>query len=79
LFGGTVTKPHPSKLFYVPQKPYLALGTFRDQVIYPDTKGQALAKGFTDQKLLELLSVVHLEYLISREGGWDSVQDLADV
>ncbi|KAG0366174.1 ABC transporter transmembrane region 2-domain-containing protein [Gamsiella multidivaricata] len=79
LFGGTVTKPHPSKLFYVPQKPYLALGTFRDQVIYPDTKQQALAKGFTDKKLLELLSIVHLGYLIDREGGWDSVQDWADV
>ncbi|KAG0287033.1 ATP-binding cassette sub- D member 3 [Linnemannia gamsii] len=79
LFGGTVTKPHPSKLFYVPQKPYLALGTFRDQVIYPDTKQQALAKGFTDKKLVELLSVVHLGYLITREGGWDSVQDWADV
>ncbi|KAF9945238.1 ATP-binding cassette sub- D member 3 [Mortierella alpina] len=79
LFGGTVTKPHPSKLFYVPQKPYLALGTFRDQVIYPDTKQQALAKGFTDQKLFELLSVVHLGYLIDREGGWNSVQDWADV
>lgn len=79
LFGGTVTKPHPSKLFYVPQKPYLALGTFRDQVIYPDTKQQALAKGFTDKKLVELLSVVHLGYLIDREGGWDSVQDWADV
>ncbi|KAI8596668.1 ABC transporter transmembrane region 2-domain-containing protein [Dissophora ornata] len=79
LFGGTVTKPHPSKLFYVPQKPYLALGTFRDQVIYPDTKQQAHAKGFTDRKLLELLSVVRLEYLIDREGGWDSVQDWADV
>lgn len=79
LFGGTVTKPHPSKLFYVPQKPYLALGTFRDQVIYPDTKQQALAKGFTDQKLFELLSVVHLGYLVEREGGWDAVQDWADV
>ncbi|KAG0329348.1 ATP-binding cassette sub- D member 3 [Dissophora globulifera] len=79
LFGGTVTKPHPSKLFYVPQKPYLALGTFRDQVIYPDTKQQAIAKGFTDQKLFELLSVVHLGYLIDREGGWESVQDWADV
>ncbi|KAF9113859.1 ATP-binding cassette sub- D member 3 [Mortierella sp. AM989] len=79
LFGGTVTKPHPSKLFYVPQKPYLALGTFRDQVIYPDTKQQAIEKGFTDQKLVELLGVVHLEYLIEREGGWNSVQDWADV
>ncbi|GJJ77854.1 ATP-binding cassette, subfamily D (ALD), member 3 [Entomortierella parvispora] len=79
LFGGTVTKPHPSKLFYVPQKPYLALGTFRDQVIYPDTKAQAVAKGFSDDKLFELLSMVHLGYLIEREGGWDSVQDWADV
>ncbi|KAF9216728.1 ATP-binding cassette sub- D member 3 [Podila verticillata] len=79
LFGGTVTKPHPSKLFYVPQKPYLALGTFRDQVTYPDTKQQAAAKGFTDKKLNELLSMVHLGYLIDREGGWDSVQDWADV
>lgn len=77
--GGTVTKPHPSKLFYVPQKPYLALGTFRDQVTYPDTKQQAAAKGFTDKKLYELLSMVHLGYLIEREGGWDSVQDWADV
>ncbi|KAG0241304.1 ATP-binding cassette sub- D member 3 [Actinomortierella wolfii] len=79
LFGGTVTKPDPSKLFYVPQKPYLALGTFRDQVIYPDTKAQAAAKGYDDRKLHELLDIVHLGYLIEREGGWDSVQDWADV
>jgi ABC-type uncharacterized transport system fused permease/ATPase subunit len=26
LFNGTLTKPSPSKLFYVPQKPYLAIG-----------------------------------------------------
>ncbi|KAF9973410.1 ATP-binding cassette sub- D member 3 [Actinomortierella ambigua] len=79
LFGGTVTKPEPSKLFYVPQKPYLALGTFRDQVIYPDTKAQAAAKGYDDSKLMELLEVVHLGYLIEREGGWDAIQDWADV
>lgn len=27
LFGGKLTKPTPDKLFYVPQKPYLAIGT----------------------------------------------------
>ena len=32
FIDGVVTKPPASKLFYVPQKPYLALGTFRDQV-----------------------------------------------
>lgn len=77
--GGTVTKPEASKLFYVPQKPYLALGTFRDQVIYPDTAEEALARGFDDHSLMELLDTVHLGYLVEREGGWDSVQDWADV
>nr|CAG8440986.1 13659_t:CDS:10 [Entrophospora candida] len=79
LFDGVVTKPTPSKLFYVPQKPYLALGTFRDQIIYPDTKAQSKTKGWDDEKLMELLEVVHLGYLVEREGSWDAVQDWADV
>lgn len=78
--GGTLTKPEPNKLFYVPQKPYLPLGTFRDQVIYPDTQQEAISKkGYNDDKLLKLLETVHLGYLVEREGGWDSVQDWADV
>jgi ATP-binding cassette subfamily D (ALD) protein 3 len=79
LFGGKLTKPRADQLFYVPQKPYLALGTLRDQVIYPHTREQAQERGFDDVKLLELLGKVHLEYLVEREGGWDSVQDWADV
>ncbi|KAI9283730.1 ABC transporter transmembrane region 2-domain-containing protein [Umbelopsis sp. AD052] len=79
LWGGTVTKPAASKLFYVPQKPYLALGSFRDQVIYPDTRDDALDKGFDDERLMELLNVVHLGYLVEREGGWSAVQDWAEV
>ncbi|KAI8883643.1 hypothetical protein K501DRAFT_313954 [Backusella circina FSU 941] len=80
LFGGTLTKPDPNKLFYVPQKPYLPLGTFRDQVIYPDTQQEAISKkNYNDEKLLKLLETVHLGYLVEREGGWDSVQDWADV
>ena len=79
LFGGKVTKPSASQVFYVPQKPYLALGTLRDQIIYPHTREQALARGNDDAVLLNLLKMVHLEYLIEREGGWDSVQDWADV
>ncbi|KAI7891185.1 ABC transporter transmembrane region 2-domain-containing protein [Mucor mucedo] len=79
LFGGTVTKPAATKLFYVPQKPYLPLGTFRDQVIYPDTRQEAEAKGLNDDGLMALLDTVHLGYLVEREGGWDTVQDWADV
>ena len=34
-FGGAITKPSQGKMFYVPQKPYLPLGSLRDQIIYP--------------------------------------------
>lgn len=77
--GGTVTKPAASQLFYVPQKPYLPLGTFRDQIIYPDSREEALKKGYDDEQLMGLLKVVHLGYLVDREGGWSAVQDWAEV
>lgn len=79
LFSGTLTKPSPDRLFYVPQKPYLAIGTLRDQVIYPHSKADALSRGFDDVKILELLQAVHLQYLVTREGEWDAVADWADV
>jgi len=40
LISGTITKPSSDKLFYIPQKPYLSLGTFRDQIIYPHSQSQ---------------------------------------
>jgi len=79
LFGGTLVKPSRGKLFYVPQRPYMTLGTLRDQVIYPHTKADFDTKGMTDEKILEFLRKVHLEYLVEREGGWDSIQDWMDV
>ncbi|KAJ3224334.1 ATP-binding cassette sub- D member 3 [Clydaea vesicula] len=79
LFGGVLTKPSPEKLFYVPQKPYLAIGTLRDQVIYPHTSSEARAIGFNDEEIFKLLEAVKLEYLVVREGGWDAVSDWADV
>src|SRR5690606_31423289 len=74
MFGGTLTKPAPEKLFYIPQRPYLCLGTLRDQVIYPHTKCT-----LSDDELFTFLDQVHLGYLVKREGGWDAVQDWADV
>lgn len=79
LYRGKVIKPDSSQVFYVPQKPYLAIGTLRDQIIYPDSRGQALEKNFDDEAIMDLLKMTHLEYLVEREGGWDSIQDWADV
>lgn len=79
IYGGAITRPNEKNLFYVPQKPYLALGTLRDQVIYPDTIQNMKEKNKTDEDLLELMALVKLEYVVTREGGWDSVADWADV
>ncbi|KAM4720613.1 ATP-binding cassette sub-family D member 3 [Rhinophrynus dorsalis] len=79
LFGGSLTKPERGKLFYVPQRPYMTLGTLRDQVIYPDTQEDQKRKGITDKVLKEYLDNVQLGQILDREGGWDSVQDWMDV
>uniref|UniRef100_A0A665U0B6 ATP-binding cassette sub-family D member 3 n=1 Tax=Echeneis naucrates TaxID=173247 RepID=A0A665U0B6_ECHNA len=79
LFGGHLTKPERGKLFYVPQRPYMTLGTLRDQVIYPDTCEEQRRKGISDQVLKEYLDNVQLGHILAREGSWDSVQDWMDV
>ncbi|XP_063284418.1 ATP-binding cassette sub-family D member 3 isoform X2 [Pelobates fuscus] len=79
LFGGRLTKPERGKLFYVPQRPYMTLGTLRDQVIYPDTQEDQKRKGISDKVLKEYLDNVQLGQILDREGGWDSVQDWMDV
>ncbi|GLD94721.1 hypothetical protein PINS_up003345 [Pythium insidiosum] len=79
LFGGTLTKPARNGLFYIPQRPYLTLGSLRDQIIYPHTVADMRERGRTDDELLQLLERVQLGYLVAREGGWDVVHDWADV
>lgn len=87
VWGGVVTKPPRGKLFYIPQRPYMTLGTLRDQVIYPHTRAEMLRRGnSSDADLQEFLSVVQLGHLLEREGqgkgegqGWDAVADWIDV
>ncbi|XP_069007306.1 ATP-binding cassette sub-family D member 3a isoform X1 [Embiotoca jacksoni] len=79
LFGGHLTKPERGKLFYVPQRPYMTLGSLRDQVIYPDTWEDQQGRGISDQVLKEYLDNVQLGHILDREGSWDTVQDWMDV
>lgn len=79
LFGGVLTKPQRGKLFYIPQRPYMTLGTLRDQLIYPHLHSEMKTRGVTDEKLMEYLGRVQLSYLVDREGGLDAVADWLDV
>jgi len=57
-YSGVVTKPDQYEMLFVPQKPYLVMGTLRDQLIYPDSKAQMLQKGVSDEDLMQLLGLV---------------------
>jgi ABC-type uncharacterized transport system fused permease/ATPase subunit len=72
LFGGRVYKPSIDQIFYIPQRPYLPKGTLRDQIIYPHKIEDMHRKGVTDEALQSLLVEVRLEYLVQREGGWET-------
>ncbi|KAJ1829781.1 ATP-binding cassette long-chain fatty acid transporter pxa2 [Coemansia sp. RSA 2599] len=74
VYGGTLRKPSMSQIFYIPQRPYLPIGTLRDQLIYPDSAAEMKAKGVTDIDLLGILDVVQLRHIVEREGGWDTVK-----
>ncbi|KAJ1666828.1 ATP-binding cassette long-chain fatty acid transporter pxa1 [Coemansia sp. RSA 1813] len=79
VFSGVVERPEPAEIIYIPQRPYLPLGSLREQIIYPHTPEQMQALGRTDEELLEVLYAVHLGYLPAREGGLGAHKEWKDV
>lgn len=70
LISGHIVKPGigsdlNKEIFYVPQRPYTAVGTLRDQLIYPLTVNQEV-EPLTNHGMVELLKNVDLEYLLDR-------------
>ncbi|KAF1044350.1 MAG: Vitamin B12 transport ATP-binding protein BacA [Xylophilus sp.] len=71
--SGTVQTPPVEDIFFLPQQPYIQVGTLRSQLLYPG--GAAGADAPSDDRLLELLREVHLPALADDVGGLDAVQD----
>lgn len=55
-----------------------SLGTLRDQIIYPHTAATMRARGKTDEDLIKVLSIVEMEHIVEREGGWDVQREWRD-
>lgn len=72
--SGRLVRPPTSQLFYICQKPYMTLGSLRNQIIFPDTNSKV-----TDEQLVEILQIVELKYLLDREHTMDSINDWQDV
>lgn len=75
LHCGVLTKPMKEDILFVPQKPYLVLGTLRDQIIYPHTVDDMKRLGITDNDLKMLLAIVDPPQKITSDWSWDEVRD----
>lgn len=81
-YRGLVSRPRnmgADGLMVLPQRPYLSIGTLRDQVIYPHSEIDMRESGRSDRDLKSVLEAVRLGYLPDREGGWDTRKEWKDV
>jgi vitamin B12/bleomycin/antimicrobial peptide transport system ATP-binding/permease protein len=71
---GRIERPPPDQVVFLPQHPYMPLGSLRDQVLYPE-RGRTL----TDAELAALLERVNLGSILDRLGGPLAEHDWAKV
>lgn len=72
--SGDLYLPPREKVMFLPQRPYMSLGTFREQVTYPDN--QEVCSDEAVRKVLESVKLGHLE---ERVGGMDAKNDWTHV
>ena len=68
--NGMVERPQTGELLFIPQKPYMILGSLREQLCYPTDESR-----FSDDQLRHVLEAVKLSTLASRYPDLDVKQD----
>jgi len=68
--NGVIEKPKTGDLLFIPQKPYMILGSLREQLCYPTEVTK-----FSDDHLLSVLNEVNLSSLSDRYPNLDIKQD----
>lgn len=71
---GTITMPAESEVLFLPQRPYMLLGSLHEQICYPATES-----ALSDAQLQVLLEQVNLPDLAKLHGGFDAVIDWSRV
>lgn len=57
---GQIELPHKDKLMFIPQKPYIPLGTLREALLYPGKRA------ISDEELIRLMELCHIGYMQDR-------------
>jgi vitamin B12/bleomycin/antimicrobial peptide transport system ATP-binding/permease protein len=72
--AGIIERPSFHTSQFLPQRPYMVLGSLRSQVVYTSRK-----KGFSDDELNEVLDKVELLPMVKRVGGLDARIDWTNI
>lgn len=72
--SGAIYRPQLREILFLPQRPYMILGTLREQLLYPNVDLQ-----ISNQELEKILQMVNLPDLAERFGGFDVQKDWSEV
>ncbi|MGE5659693.1 MAG: ABC transporter ATP-binding protein/permease [Actinomycetota bacterium] len=71
---GRLVRPNLEEMLFLPQRPYMILGTLRSQLLYPHTDSN-----IDEKELRWTLEAVNLADLPERLGGFNAELDWADI
>jgi vitamin B12/bleomycin/antimicrobial peptide transport system ATP-binding/permease protein len=71
---GTIVRPPLDQMLFLPQRPYMVLGTLRNQMLYPKMDAEV-----EDTYLQQILLQVNLPDLEQRSGGFNAEQNWGEV